>query len=193
MFGEGQWKTVGVSAVTAEMASALFRADPTVKQCSFPSQTGRSDEYEFLPIAFLHQEKRAFNTRGTVSGAHVEQTSEVRVVLGKATLMATVIPVDETDPTPQDWVAGASDDDLAEWVTKSFVSLPVGVFATLGERAPVVGLVLQEHVSGASTRVKLAQYSRYDGVVPVSNGVRRLDLWQPEPEPEPETHHVEQE
>lgn len=183
---DGEWKTVGVSAVTPELANALFGADPSVRQSWFPPRSGRSGEYQFLPIAFLHQEKRISSALSSASGAWITQTLEIRVVPGKATPMATVIPIADKDPTPENWVDRPSDEDeLGSWVTKSFVSAPAGLFATTGtsgESAPVVGFLLQEHVVEAATRVKLAEYTSTFGVMPVRSRIDRLDLWQPNEE-----------
>ncbi|WP_131832236.1 hypothetical protein [Mycobacteroides abscessus] len=166
------WRTVGVSALAPEAATAIAAIDPDVihswywifdEMLASTDRDGRGDLYEFVPVALLHQE------RALPEG---EEGEKVRVVPGKLTLMGTVVPVDDQEPQRP------SDAEEERWSTVSVSYLPDGirtVRATGALSTRLNSLLLQRHADGPSTRVKLGRFDS-GKVVPISNYTRGFDL-----------------
>lgn len=166
------WRTVRVSALAPEAATAIAAIDPDVVHSWYwvfeemrvsTDRDGRGDLYEFVPIALLHQE------RALPEG---EAGETVRVVPGKLTLMGTVVPVDDQEPQRP------SDAEEARWITSALAYLPDGIrmlSATGALSTRLNSLLLQRHTGSSSTRVKLGRYD-LGRIVPVSNYTRGFDL-----------------
>jgi len=167
--GSDGWKTVQVSPLVPEVARGLSEMDAKTRtqwywlndaMAASPRADGSGDRVEFAPVALLRQ------VRADDGG------DQTRVVPGKLTLLGTVIPVSEQEPTRR------RSEDENRWTTTAVAHLPAAIRMLTTTNDPGGALwcfLLQENQASGESRVKLGSYF-VDEMVPVTDYTNGFDL-----------------